>query len=211
MATKILAADAQELFLRGLCAVLESQSGWEVTQAKNGREALELAESLQPDVVILDIRLPEVDGLEVTRRIRRLVPRAEIMLIGRSGSEQMVATALQAGARGYLARSTAARDVIDAVSALARHKPFLNPEISEFLLKEYLKTTTLHDKQTLTARERQVLQLLAQGKTNKEIAATTGTSPKTIETQRARLMRKVKVGSVAELVRYAIRNEIIEA
>ena len=207
---KILVADDHDLFRRGVRAVLEGQPGWEVLEVVDGREAVEKAKTFHPHVAILDMQMPGLDGVEAAARIRKLLPKVEILLIGPDQSEQAIARALSVGARAYLMKSTAARDLIDAVLHLAKHKPFLDTRISEFLLDRYVKTTKTASTHTLTSREREILQLLSEGKSNKEIATLTGTSPKTVETHRARIMRKLKLGSVAELVRYAIRNRLIE-
>jgi DNA-binding NarL/FixJ family response regulator len=207
---KILVADDHDLFRRGVRAVLESQAGWEVVEATNGREAVERTKAFHPQIAVLDMQMPGLDGVEAARRIRKQVPRVEILLIGPDESEQTIARALSVGARAYLTKSTAARDLVDAISNLAKHKPFFDTRISEFLLDRYVKSAKASSAQTLTPREREVLQLLSEGKSNKEVANLTGTSPKTIETHRARIMRKLNIGSLAELIRYAIRNRLIE-
>lgn len=208
---KILVADDHDLFRRGVRAVLESEPGWEVLEANNGRDAVERAKDFHPQIAILDMQMPGLDGVEAARRIRKLLPKVEILLVGTDESEQTIARALSAGARAYLTKSTAARDLIAAVSSLARHKPFIDTRVSEFLLDSFVNSARQSRPETLTSREREVLQLLSEGKSNKEIASVTGTSPKTIETHRARIMRKLKIGSLAELIRYAIRNRMIDA
>jgi len=207
---KILVADDHDLFRRGVRAVLESQPGWEIVEVSNGREAVERAKAFHPQIAVLDMQMPGLDGVEAARRMRKLLPKLEILLIGPDESEQTIARALSVGARAYLTKSTASRDLIDAVSNLANHKPFFDTRISEFLLDRYVKSAKAPSAQTLTSREREVLQLLSEGKSNKEVANLTGTSPKTIETHRARIMRKLNIGSLAELIRYAIRNRLIE-
>ena len=208
---KILVADDHDLFRRGVRAVLESEPGWEVLEASNGRDALERAKDFHPQIAILDMQMPGLDGVEAARRIRKVLPKVEILLVGTDESEQTIARALSAGARAYLTKSTAARDLVAAVSSLARHKPFIDTRVSEFLLDSFVNSARESRRETLTSREREVLQLLSEGKSNKEIAGVTGTSPKTIETHRARIMRKLKIGSLAELIRYAIRNRMIDA
>lgn len=207
---KILVADDHDLFRRGVRAVLESQPGWEVLEVLDGREAVEKAKTFHPHVAILDMQMPGLDGVEAAARIRKFLPKVEILLIGPDQSEQAIARALSIGARAYLMKSTAARDLIDAVAHLAKHKPFFDSRISEFLLDRYVKSAKTPSAHTLTSREREILQLLSEGKSNKEVATLTGTSPKTVETHRARIMRKLKLGSLAELIRYAIRNRLIE-
>src|SRR4051812_25828659 len=207
---KILVADDYDLFRRGVRAVLEGQPGWEVLEVVDGREAVEKAKTFHPHIAILDMQMPGLDGVEAAARIRKFLPKVEILLIGPDQSEQAIARALSVGARAYLTKSTAARDLIDAVSYLAKHKPFFDARISEFLLDRYVKSAKAPSAHALTSREREILQLLSEGKSNKEVATLTGTSPKTVETHRARIMRKLKLGSLAELIRYAIRNRLIE-
>jgi DNA-binding NarL/FixJ family response regulator len=207
---KILVADDHDLFRRGVRAVLESHSGWEVIEATNGREAVEKTKAFHPQIAVVDMQMPGLDGVEAARRMRRLLPKTEILLIGPDESEQTIARALSVGARAYLTKSSAARDLVDAVTNLVRHKPFFDARISDFLLDRYVKSANIPSAKALTPREREVLQLLSEGKSNKEVANLTGTSPKTIETHRARIMRKLNIGSLAELIRYAIRNRLIE-
>ncbi|MGE0406978.1 MAG: response regulator transcription factor [Candidatus Korobacteraceae bacterium] len=205
----ILVADNHELFRRGVRAALESQPGWQVLEVVGAHEALNASQSAQPHVVILAMYMTGLTGMEAARRIRKVSPSTQVLLVGDEECEVVLSQALQAGARAYLTRATAARDLVEAVRNLANQKPFFNLAVSEFLLNEYLHSRTL-TQPALTSRELEIVQLLAEGKSNKEVAVATGTSPKTIETHRARIMRKLKVRSLAELVRYAVRKRLIQ-
>ncbi len=199
---------------RGLRSVLEAHEGWEVCgEASDGREAVELATKLQPDIVILDITMPELNGLDAAKQIKEASPRSEILIMTMHSSERFVREVLAAGARGYLVKSDAGRVLEEAVETLSRHKPFFSAAISEIVLEAYLhpeRSVNEVDGVQLTAREREALQLIAEGKSNKEVADVLGISVRTVETHRLHLMRKLKVRSASELTRYAIRNRIIE-
>ncbi len=211
---KILLADDHEMVRRGLRSVLEAHEGWEVCgEASDGREAVELATKLQPDIVILDITMPELNGLDAAKQIKEASPRSEILIMTMHSSERFVREVLAAGARGYLVKSDAGRVLEEAVETLSRHKPFFSAAISEIVLEAYLhpeRSVNEVDGVQLTAREREALQLIAEGKSNKEVADVLGISVRTVETHRLHLMRKLKVRSASELTRYAIRNRIIE-
>jgi len=209
---RILVADDHEVVRQGLRRLLESRPDWEICgEAGTGREAVEKAKQLKPDVVVLDYTMPGLNGAEATRQIVDKVPRAEVLILTMHGSEEMIRGALKAGARGYVLKSDASRDLIAAVHALVEHKSFLSPSASGPILDVYLSgAQPPGPQQVLTAREREILQLVAEGKTNKEIAATLQISPKTVEAHRANMMHKLGFSSVSELVRFAIRNQIIE-
>jgi DNA-binding NarL/FixJ family response regulator len=212
---RILVADDHDVVRRGLRAILESHPEWEVVaEAVNGRDAVELAGKLQPDVVVLDIGMPEQNGLEAARRIREKVPTAEVLILTMHESDQVTRDVLSAGARGYVLKSDAARDLVAAVEALSRHKLFFTSKVSEFVLKGYLEAASRGEGEDtpgyLSAREREVLQLLAEGRTTKEVASSLHISVKTAETHRANLMRKLDLHTMSDLVRYAIRNKIVE-
>ena len=216
-AVHILLADDHEVVRRGVRALLEAQPGWKVTgEAANGREAVEMAKELKPTVVVMGISMPELNGLEATRQILKAAPKTEVVILTTQESEQLVREVFAAGARGYVLKSDAACDLVAAVKALCQHKPFFTPTVSEILLEAYRMIPTRGGKRTqgnshLTPREREVVQLLAEGKTNKEVAKSLGISAKTAETHRSNLMRKLNLHSVSDLVRYAIRNKIVEA
>ena len=213
---RILIADDHEIVRRGLRALLESRPGWEVAgEAITGRQAVEEAKRLTPDLIIMDITMPEMNGLEATRQILRAAPKTEILILSVHDSEQLIREVLEAGARGYVLKSDAGRDLIAAVETLSQHKPFFTAKISEMMLEGFLKGGVIdHSKVpagTLTAREREIVQLLAEGKTNKEIAELLDISVKTVETHRSHVMEKLNLHSISELVRYAVRNELIQA
>jgi DNA-binding NarL/FixJ family response regulator len=212
---RILIADDHELVRKGLRSVLSSREGWTVcAEARHGREAVEKARECRPDIVIMDLTMPELNGLEATRQIRAILPDTEVLILTMHHSEQLVHEVLSAGARGYLLKTDAGDAVFDAVEALARHKPYFTSSVSDVLLASYLHperhTGARAGVQALTPRETEVVQAIAEGKSSKEIARALGISEPTAETHRANLMRKLDVHSVSEIVRYAIRNRLIE-
>jgi DNA-binding NarL/FixJ family response regulator len=212
---RILIVDDHAVVRRGVRSLLESQQGWEISgEATTGREAVELAKRLQPDVVVMDLSLPELNGLEATRQILKDSPLSEILVLTMHHSEELARDVLQAGARGYVLKSDADQNLIAAVESLRQHKPFLTSRVTEFVLDDYRRRTDILDDglahDTVTAREREIIQLLAEGKSNKEAASTLGISVKTIEAHRANIMRKLRFRSVSDLVRYAIRNKIAQ-
>lgn len=214
---RIIVADDHDIVRHGLRALLETRQGWEVIgEASDGRQAVDMAKRLKPDVVVLDISMPELNGLEAARQILHDLPRTEVLILTMHRSEQVVRELLQAGARGYLLKNDAARELVAAVEALSQHQPFFSSEVSEIVLQGFRKPAADTDSsQTptarLTARERQIAQLLAEGKSNKEVASALGISVKTAETHRTNIMNKLNLHSLSELVRYAVRNNMIEA
>jgi DNA-binding NarL/FixJ family response regulator len=194
---------------------IEQQPGWTVCgEARDGRQAVEMAERLTPDIAVLDITMPELNGLEATRQIRRVSPGTEVLVFTIHHSEDLVREVLAAGAKGFMLKSDAGRLIVAALEALAAHKPFFNREASETLLDAFLRaaggTGAKASTEVLSAREREVVQMIAEGRGNKEAAARLGVGVKTIEAHRAAVMRKLGARSVADLVRYAVRNRIIE-
>jgi DNA-binding NarL/FixJ family response regulator len=211
--TRILIADDHEIVRRGLRAILETREDFEIVgEAANGREAVQLAAELSPDVVVMDISMPELNGLEAVRQIVKGPAETEVLVLTMHESEELIHEVLEAGARGYVLKSDTARQLLPAVDALSRHRPFFTSKASEVVLKGYLEGTRPkgEPRRSLTAREREIVQLLAEGKSNKEVAATLHISIKTAETHRTNIMRKLDLHSVSELVRYAVRNHIIE-
>ena len=216
--TRILIADDHEVVRKGLRSLLESEPGFEVVgEASNGREAVERATVAKPDVVVLDIGMPELNGLEATRRIVKAAPRTEVLILTVYETEEVIREVLRAGARGYVLKSDAGRLLLSAVESVSAHKPFFTSRVSELVLAGFLSGDGLRPSgetppgAPLTPRERECLQLLAEGKTNKEVAASLGIGLKTVETHRMNLMAKLGLHSVVDLVRYAIRNGIVAA
>jgi DNA-binding NarL/FixJ family response regulator len=212
---RILIVDDHAVVRRGVRALLESQAGWEVAgEAATGREAIASARRLQPDIVIMDLSLPELNGLDATRELLKESPRSEVLVLTMHHSEELARDVLQAGARGYVLKSDADENLIAAVDSLRQHKPFLTATVTEFVLDDYLRLSDRDERTAHTAvttRERQLIQLLAEGQSNKQAATALGISVKTVEAHRANLMRKLRLRSVSELVRYAIRNNIVQA
>jgi len=209
---RILLADDHEILRRGLRTLLEAQAGWEVVgEARTGRETVGQVKQLKPDVVVLDVTMPELNGLEVTRQIRKMAPEVAVLVLTAHESEQLAEQLLGAGALGYLLKSDAARDLPTAVDSVSRGKTFFTSKIGRLVLEGYLKTTSRPaSKGTLTESEREIVQLLAEGKSNKEVADLKGIAVKTAETHRANIMRKLGLHSISDLVRYAVRNGFIE-
>jgi DNA-binding NarL/FixJ family response regulator len=209
---RILLADDHDVVRRGLRQLLEQRADWEVCgEAVNGREAVEMASRLMPNVVVLDLTMPELNGLEATRQIRKSQPSTEVLIFTMHESEQLIGEVLAAGARGYLLKSDAAGLIVSAVETLAKHKPYFDSKVSETILDGYLRRPEVREKakaDLLTAREREIVQLLAEGKNNKQIAGLLGISFKTVETHRATVMRKLDAHSVVDIVRYAVRNKL---
>jgi len=214
---RILIADDHEVARHGIRALLESHPGWVVCgEAKDGRETVELAERLTPDLILLDIGMPNLNGLEATRQILAMSPEAVILILTMHDTDHVVREVLRAGARGFLLKSDAGRDLVAAVEALQRQRTFFTTRVSQMVLDGYLDrahresdTGDVSD-DVLTSREREVIQLLAEGKTSKEVAVTLNLSVKTAETHRTNLMRKLNLHSVADLTRYAVRNGIVQ-
>ena len=215
---RILIADDHDLMRRGIKTLLQTHAGWEVCgEAQTGREAVSQTEELKPDIVILDISMPDLNGLEAARRIRKASPTTEVLILSLHFSDQLIREMVEAGVRGYIVKSDSDRDLIVAVETLAKHKPFFTPRATEVILSNFnnLGGTRVEVPETvrerLTSREREIVQLLAEGKSSKEVANSLSISVKTAETHRANIMRKLQLHKVSELVRYAVRNQIIEA
>jgi DNA-binding NarL/FixJ family response regulator len=214
MKLRILVADDHEVVRRGLCALLQSRPDWEVCgEASDGREAVEKTLDLKPEIVILDIGMPNLSGLEATRQIVRASPQIKVLILTLHDSDQIVTEVLGAGARGFLLKSDAARDLVAAVEALRRGKTYFTSKVAAMVLEGYLKGGSVapapSGRDRLTPREREIVQLLAEGNSTKQVATMLGVSVKTAETHRSNVMRKLQLHSVSELVLYAVRNNLV--
>jgi DNA-binding NarL/FixJ family response regulator len=214
---RILVADDHDLMRRGVKALLQSHAGWEVCgEAHTGREAVAKAQELKPDIAILDISMPDLNGVDAAKRIRKESPNTEVLILSVHYSDRLIRDILEAGVRGYIVKSDSDRDLIIAVETLANHKPFLTPRATEVMLTSFnegrMNPTEAPGsiRERLTSREREIVQLLAEGKSSKEVAISLCISVKTAETHRANIMRKLQLHTVSELVRYAVRNQIVE-
>jgi len=212
-ALRILIADDHEVARKGIRALVESRPGWEVCgEAADGREAVKAAIRLKPDLVLLDIGMPSLNGLDATRQILAESPETRVLILTMHDSEQVVREVLAAGARGFLLKSDAGRDLVTAVEAMQAHRTFFTTKVAQLVLEGYLHPgpeTEPPYRNVLTPREREVIQLLAEGKTTKEVATTLNLSVKTAETHRTNLMRKLDLHSVVDLTLYAVRNGIV--
>ena len=207
---RVLIADDHDVVRSGLRRIVEAQPNWQVVaEAGDGKEAVQKALETKPDVAVIDYSLPLINGAEATRQIRSVLPRTEVLIFTMHDNETLIGELLKAGARGYLVKTDAQRYLIGAIEALAAHKPFFTGKVSEALLDSFLSRPG-GDGSALTHRERGVVQLIAEGYTNKQIAGLLDVSLKTVETHRASIMRKLNLTSSAALVRYAIRNQIVE-
>jgi DNA-binding NarL/FixJ family response regulator len=216
---RILIADDHEVARRGIRSLLESRPGWEVcAEAKDGRDAVDLAAKTKPDLVLLDIGMPNLNGLEAARQILATNPNVAILILTMHDSDHVIREVLRAGARGFLLKSDAGRDLVAAVDALQSQRTFFTTRVSQMVLDGFLSRDgqqpeveeTCLNSEVLTSREREVIQLLAEGRTSKEVAVTLNLSVKTAETHRTNLMRKLGLHSVADLTRYAVRNGIVQ-
>jgi DNA-binding NarL/FixJ family response regulator len=204
---RILIADDHALIREGTRGVLAREAGWEICgEASTGREAVAQAVALRPDVVILDMTMPELNGLDAATLIKRHLPDTEIAILSSYLSEEVVRGAFEAGVKTFISKTETEQFLVDAVRALANHKPFLTPRVSQIFLSAFVDPGG----QRLTAREREVLQLIAEGKTNKEVASALGIAVRTAENHRGKVLDKLNLNSVADAVRYAIRNKMIE-
>jgi DNA-binding NarL/FixJ family response regulator len=209
---RILVADDHEIVREGVRAMIHREAELEVCgEAATGLEAIQMADELKPDMIIMDIGMPDLNGLEATRRIKRMHPRTEVLMFTGIETEEIVRQIFQAGARGYLLKTEASDHLIAALEALRKHRTYFSSKVSEMIYSGFMHGRVGVEDTALTPRERETVQMIAEGKSNKEIAELFGISIKTVETHRAAIMRKLRLDSFAALVRYAVRNGIVEA
>jgi DNA-binding NarL/FixJ family response regulator len=210
---RILIADDHALIREGTRVLIDREPGWEVCgQASTGREAVAQAIELKPDVVILDMTMPELSGLDAAIQILRKLPGTEVVILSAYGSEEVIRNSFEAGVKSFILKTEAEECLVEAVKSLARHERFLTPRVSQILFSHLIDRPkgTQEISEPLTAREREVVQLLAEGKANKEVAEALKISVRTAENHRASVLRKLNLDSVVDLVRYAIRNQMID-
>lgn len=213
---RILLADDHKVVRQGTRALLSTIPEWEIVgEADNGRDAVSLTAELKPDIVILDIGMPELNGLDATRQIKKQLPETEVLIFTGQETEELVHDVFDSGARSYIMKTDAADHLIDALKALSEHKHFFTSRISEIVFARYVQGKKAlegaSERSRITDREREIVQLLAEGKSSKEIATILGISVRTVETHRAAIMKKLGLKSFSELIRYAVRNKIVEA
>jgi len=207
---RILLADDHAVVRQGFRMILAAHPDMEIVgEAGNGREAVELAERLKPEVVVMDVSMPELNGIEATRRLAASMPHSRVLALSMHKDSVYVREILRAGARGYLLKDSVADDLVSAVRAVASGEGYLSPQVSNAVLDDYRRHAT-NPIDLLTSREREVLQMLAEGKTNKEIAGVLNLSPYTVEAHRGRVMEKLNVHTIADLVRFAVRNGLVD-
>lgn len=216
MKLRILIADDHEVVRRGLCSLLQAHEGWEICgEATDGRSAVEKAKQLKPDIVILDVGMPSLNGLAATRQMVQQDPKCKVIVLTITDSDHVIREALDAGARGFVLKSDAARDLVTAVETLQRNRMFFTPRVNDMVLAGFLGegrngSRSVPQLPQLTPREREVIQLLAEGKSSKEVASLLDLSTKTAETHRSNIMRKLGFHSIRDLVVYAVKNNIIQ-
>jgi len=209
---RILIADDHEIVREGVRALIGRQTSWEICgEAATGREVVAMAEKLEPDIVVMDIGMPELNGLDATRQIKKLMPETEVLIFTANETEEIVRQVFKAGARAYLLKTEANKHLVPALEMVSKHRTYFSSKVSEMIFSGYMQGGMGIEDLALTPRERETVQLIAEGKSNKEVAEIFGISVKTVETHRAAIMRKLRLDSFAALVRYAIRNGIVQA
>ena len=209
---RIMIVDDHEAIRRGVRQIVETKAYYQVVaEAGDGRTALEMAKDARPDIAIIDYSIPELNGLDLSHALKRLNPRIEILLYTMHDREEIVMDVLRAGVRGFVLKSDTEKHLLAALDALSIHRPYFSGAISETLLAQFLESKPQEIASSLTHREREIVQQVAEGRLNKEIAARLNISIKTVETHRASAMRKLKLKTTADLVRYAVRNQLIQA
>jgi DNA-binding NarL/FixJ family response regulator len=211
--TTVLLADDHTIVREGIFSLLQAHPGIVIVgTAENGQEAVEKARRTFPDIVVMDIAMPLLNGIEATRQLRRLLPHTKVIALTMYADEEYVLRALQAGVRGYLLKRSAAAELLQAIDKVGRGDFYLSSEISHVVIERFLSSPgSVEERETLTVRERQILQLVAEGHTNREIAIVLGITPKTVDTHRTRVMTKLDIHDTPGLVRYAIRKGIVTA
>jgi two-component system response regulator NreC len=209
MTIRVVLADDHQLVRQSLKALLEREGFQVAAEASDGQEALRLVPNVSPDVAILDISMPILNGLDASRELKRSSPKTKTILLTQHDEDQYVTEALRAGVRGYVLKNQAATDLVHAIQQVCRGEIYLSPSISRTVVEAFLSKTALPT-DPLTSRERQILQLIGEGKSSREVAALLGISIKTAESHRTRLMRKLDIHELASLVRYAIRRGLVQ-
>lgn len=208
---RVMLADDHAVVRRGLRTLIEGVPGWEVcAEAADGNETVTLAAEARPYILIMDLSMPGLGGVDATIQIRKILPQIEVLILTMHESDRLAGQALRAGARGYLLKGESEDKLMEALEALSRHQPYFSPSVSETLLQGYLHSEPTHDLKQLTPRERQIVKLVAEGKSNKVIASVLNLSIKTVETHRSAAMHKVGAKSAADLTLYAARNDLVQ-
>jgi DNA-binding NarL/FixJ family response regulator len=208
---EIFVADDHDVLRWGVRTLIESQPGWHVCgEARTGKEAVRNCETLAPDVAVLDFCMPEMNGLEAAARILKTVPKTEVLILSVDHSEQLIREILVVGVHGYVLKSDSERDLVTAIEALAKHRVFFAACAMELMINPERRNGDGHARELITPREKEILKLIAEGRSSQAAASVLGMSAKTADTHRANLMRKLQLHSVQDLVRYAIRNHVVE-
>lgn len=210
-AVRLMLVDDHAVVRAGVRSLIDAFPEWTVcAEARDGDEALKIAAEAKPDIVVLDLSMPKIGGVDTIIQLRHLLPDVEILVLTMHDSERIVAQALRAGARGYVLKNESPDNLIEALAALSNHRPYFSSSVSETLLKSYLSSDSAVDHEQLTPRERQIVKLVAEGNSNKRISSILKVSVKTVEAHRSAAMRKVGAKSSADLALYAARNELVQ-